>query len=464
MTISPVAIALPQSSLTEDEERLVNEMLNRLAVYEVSNRLKEAYYEGEQRIHHLGIAIPPHLQNIPAVVGWAGMSVDILAERIDWQGWRSYEGDDFGLSEVYEQNSLDIESGLATKDAFIYGTSFLVVGSGFDGEPNPLITVESARNMTGIWDNRTRRLSAALGVNANTNGVVDDVTLYMPYANIRVVKVNGLWVVADRDQHNLGRVLVAQMVNDPRASRNGGRSQITRAIRYAVDTGVRTLLGMELNREFYSTPHRWAAGMEKDAFLDENGNPTPGWEALMTKMMVAPPNENGGPNPTFGQFTPASPAPYLDQIKGLAQMAASEMAAPVTYLGFHTDNPPSGDAARIMESRLIKRAEDRQSHFGRALTEVGRLALLVRDGEIPDEYSRVTNKWRDAGTPTRSAAADEVSKLVSSGILPADSEVVLDRIGLDPAEKAQVMNERRKANASQRLADLQAAVQGTEVA
>jgi hypothetical protein len=460
MTISPVATDLRLSRLTDEEDRLLKEMLSRLETYEFSNALKEKYYEGEQRIQHLGIAIPPHLQRIPSVVGWAGMTVDVLAERLEWHGWRSFDGENLGLSEIYNENMLDIESGLATKDALIYGTSFLVVGSGFTGEPNPLITVESARNMTGIWDNRSRRLSSALGINGSANGKVNDVTLYMPYANIRVQLTNGMWVVADRDNHNLGRVLVAQMVNNPRASRMGGRSEITKAIRSYVDTGVRTLMGMELNREFYSTPHRWATGLDMDAFTDENGQPIPGWEALMTKFFLAPNDENGKA-PTIGQFTPASPAPYLDQIEGIAQMVAAEAALPVTYLGFHTDNPPSGDAARIMESRLIKRAEDRQKHFGRALQEVGRLALLVRDGEVPDDFSNVTVKWRDPATPTRSAAADEVSKLVGAGVLPADSEVVLDRIGLDPAEKAQVINERRKANASQRLADIRAAVEGT---
>ena len=142
-------------------------------------------------------------------------------------------------------------------------------------------------------------------------------------------------------------------------------------------------------------------------------------------------------------------------------MVAAESAIPVTYFGFQSDNPPSADAIRAMESRLIKRAELRQRTFGRSLQEVGRLALLVRDGEVPADYSQVSTKWRDPATPTRSAAADEVVKLVGAGVLPADSEIVLDRIGLDPSEKAQITAERRRANAAQRIADIAAAVQGT---
>lgn len=456
-----VSLALPLSTLDNDELSLVEEMLKRLAVYEASNSVKEKYYEGEQRVRQLGISIPPHLESIVTVVGWAGISVDVLDERLDWYGWRSYNGDDLGLGEIYRNNMLDIESGLATKDALIYGTSFVVVGTGGAGEANPLITVESARNMTGIWDNRTRRLSAALGINGKTNGLVDDVTLYMPYANIRLQRVNGIWTVVDRDQHNLGRVLVAQMVNNPRASRMGGKSEITHSLRSHVDAGVRTLLGMEINREFYSFPQRYMMGADADMFMDEAGNPIPGWEAVMTKMLVAPPNDEGN-NPDVGQFNPASPAPYLDQIRGLSQMVAAEAAIPVSYLGFISDNPTSADAIRAGEQRLIRRAERRQLMFGRAWDEVGRLSLLVRDGDVPDGYNEISNKWRDPATPTRSAAADEATKLIGSGVLPPDSTVTYDRLGLDPEEQRQLQAEKTRANASANMQAIRDAVAGIE--
>lgn len=455
-------IALNQLSLlTKDETDLVNEMLGRLVRYENSNAIKEKYYEGTQRVRQLNIAIPPHLQSIETVVGWAGTTVDVLAERLDWQGWTAYDGNDFGLGDIYSENGLDVDAGLGITDALIYGTSFIVVGSGFDGEPHPLITVESARNMTGIFDARSRRLGAALGVNKRKDGKVEEVTLYLPNENIRAYNRSGVWIALDRDPHNLGRVLVAQMFNNPRASQPGGRSEITKAIRSYTDQGVRTMLGMEINREFYSFPQRWMMGANLDFFKDENGNPIPGWEAVMTKMLVAPHNEDSGMNPVVGQFTPASPAPYLDQIKGLAQLVAAEAAIPSSYLGFVTDNPTSADAIRQAEARLIKRAERRQLMFGRAWTEAGRLALLVRDGEIPAEYNGISSKWRDAATPTRAAAADEVVKLAAAGVLPAESEVVLDRIGLNPQEKRQVAADRRRANATQRVADLRAAVEGT---
>jgi hypothetical protein len=165
----------------------------------------------------------------------------------------------------------------------------------------------------------------------------------------------------------------------------------------------------------------------------------------------AVPNDEEGNKPSVEQFNPASPAPYLDQIKGYAQLLAAEAGIPAAYLGFQTDNPASADAIRAGEARLVKRAERRQAVFGRAWLEVGRLALLVRDGSVPAEFDdRISARWRDAATPTRSAAADEALKLTSGDnpILPADSTVTYDRIGLTPAEQRQVAADRRRSNGS----------------
>jgi hypothetical protein len=94
----------------------------------------------------------------------------------------------------------------------------------------------------------------------------------------------------------------------------------------------------------------------------------------------------------------------------------------------------------------VKRAERRQSAFGRAWHEVGRLALLVRDGGIPADYdSVVSERWRDAATPTRAAASDEAVKLIGAGVLPPDSTVTYDRVGLSPADQKKVDVDKRRA-------------------
>ncbi|WP_241678897.1 phage portal protein [Streptomyces lasalocidi] len=467
-----VAVYLPNLTVSEDELALVEVMLKRLAYYIPRNQVAEDYYEGKRKLDNISSSIPPHLQNLRTVVGWAGISVDVLDERLDWQGWISESGKDFGLRDVYTQNNLAMESSLGHLDTLIYGTSFVTVGAGYEGEPSPLISVESPMRMTGIWDSRLRRLSAALGVNAidESTKQVSEVTLYMPYANITLGKVAGIWQVLDRDDHNLGRVMVVQMTNRSRASREGGRSEITRGIRSLVDQGVRTLLGMEINREFYSIPQKYILGADMSMFMDDDGNMRPAWQTIQGQVVAIedPIDEDTDRpdqtrRPEIGQFNAASPAPYAEQLKVLSQMVAAEAALPSGYFGFVTENPSSADAIRQEEARLIKRAERKQLSFGHSWMEVGRLSVLVREGSDADlsEFNSVSVKWRDAATPTRSAAADEASKLIAAGVLPADSSVTWDRLGFSPQEQERLASDLRRARGA---ASLQEAIRAAVTA
>jgi len=57
--------------------------------------------------------------------------------------------------------------------------------------------------------------------------------------------------------------------------------------------------------------------------------------------------------------------------------------------------------------------------------EAARLALMIRDGVEPaDFHSRVSNRWRQAATPTRTSAVDKATKYVGAGVLPLDSTVL----------------------------------------
>lgn len=448
--MSEPTFILPSLALEDDHRSMIGEALSRLSVFEGSNRRLEAFYEGPKRIKQLGIAMPSRLEDkLSTVLGWGGTAVDVLEERLDWQGWES--DTDYGLGEVFAANELESDSGLAHLDALIYGTSFVTVSTGQDGEPSPLITVESPRTMTGAYDPRRRRLSWAVAVDRRTDlGEPELVKLFLPDETVTVSRGGTGWKVEERDQHRLGRVPVVQLVNRPRASRLGGRSEISRAVQSLVIQAVRTLGGMEVNREFYVSPQRYALGPDADAFTDVNGQPM-GWEAIMGRLLVLPRDEDTDQLPQVGQFTAASPAPFVDQINHLAQLLAAEIGVPSSYLGFTTQNPASADAIRSAEARLVKRAERRQSGFGRGWIEVAKLSMLHRDGRLPDGVLDLSCRWRDAATPTRAAAADEALKLVSAGILPADSSVLYSRLGFSPQEVRTLEAEKRRAEAAARL-------------
>lgn len=434
----------PANRAPREDAALVDYHLNRLYAFRRKNRLKEAYYEGKQRVKALGANLPANMRDFETAVGWASTAVDVLEERLDWQGWTSEDGNLLGLDKVFVDNDLDVDSGLATIDSLVSGVGFVIVGRGEPDDPEVLVTIESPNFVTGEWDARKRRLSSALSIDSEENGDAREVTLYLPDKNVRYQRTMFGWYVIDTDRHGYGRVTVVALPNRPRGSRSEGRSEITAAVRGYTDDAVRTLLGMSVHREFYQAPQRYALGTEQSMFQKADGTVATGWETIMGRMLALPRDEDGE-LPEVGQFSASSPTPYLEQLRGLAQMFSAEAAIPQNYLGFSSDNPPSADAIRAMEARLIKRAERRQKTLGRGWREVGALALLVRDGVIPEEFAKIGTGWRDAATPTRSAAADEVSKYVAAGTLPADSEVTYDRMGLSPAEKKTLAAEKRRA-------------------
>ncbi len=445
------------TQLSVDEDAIIRQCMGRLGFVTGANREANQRYSGEWATRQFGISIPPNMRNLRTVAGWCGTVVDVLEERLDWLGWSTIDGDDsLGLKSIYDQNELDVESGMAHLDSLIFGVSFVTVGTGQIGEPEQLITPHSPNAVTGVWSRRSRRLEAAVAVDSK-DGRVTRITLYLPDETV-TVDTSGLWMVVDRDRHNLGRVPVVMVPNRVRGSREAGRSEITKAVRYYADAAARTLLGLEVNREFYNAPQRIGLNVSDDMFEDTDGNAVSPWTSIQGRVWNIPPAAEGEAEPDVKQFPPSSPAPYIDQVKGYATLLAAEAGIPPTYLGFQTDNPASADAIRAGESRLVKRAERRQSSFGRAWREVGRLALLMRDGSVPDDFdARVSCRWRDAATPTRAASADEAAKLIGAGVLPSDSTVTYDRVGLSPAEQAKVTGDKRRAQALALAASIGAA-------
>jgi len=426
--------------LSPEEQEIVEALSYKLRGHQTKNIQLEYYYEGKSKLKDFRISIPPQLANADTVVGWPGTVVSVLEERLDLEGFIAPE--ELGLNEIYRQNNLDSECSYGHTDALIYGTGFIVIGKGEDGEPDPLITIESPNRMTGFYDMRLRRLSSALMMNYDKNSKPRSGVLYLPNETITVFYENGSWYEIGRDVHNMGRVPVVPLVNNPRSSDPTGRSEITRAVISYTDAGMRTLLGAEIAREFYSAPQRYILGADESAFYDNDGNPLNPWSVYQGRILALPYNETEQQMPQVGQFQANSTAPYFEQIRSLAQMLAAEAAIPPSYLGFQTDNPASADAIRQMESRLVKRAERRQTQFGRAWVEAMKIALLIRDGELPLSANEIRPLWRDASTPTKAAAADEAVKLIASGVLLADSEVTYNRIGLSDSDKQVLRSEK----------------------
>lgn len=443
-------------ALTDDAVDAIKAGLARLEHHDPKNLTKQAYYEGRDRIKDLGISIPPRLKTVDAVVGWGGTAADALEERLNLEG--VYAPESLDLESVFRANKLGVESSLAHLDALIYGVGFICVGAGNEGEPNPLITLESPLRMTGEYDPRTRRLRSAVAFNRDaSDGRVISGTLYELDRNIYFTRArNGKYVETGRDEHGLGRVTVARLINRPRSSNPHGRSEITKAVRSLIDSAMRTLLGAEIAREFYSTPQRYSLGASKSAFKDDDGNDINPWSVIQGKMLNLPYNmEDGetakGVMPQLGQFPANSPAPFFEQVRFYAQLFSAETGIPASQLGFTHDNPPSGDGIKAQESRLIKRAERRIKQFDGGWVEALELGWMIREKTkaLPKEFATVRGTWGNPATPTEAATADAGAKKIAALGLGPDDELAWDLVGLTESQKelARAGARRRRAEA-----------------
>ena len=445
MTLAPITpLADAILGLTSAEADAARDLDDRLRRFTLPNFSANAFYTAGHALSSPGFTIPQDIANrLAPVAGAPATVVDVLDERLEFLGWDEGPGDALGLSGLFDANELDSESSMAHLDALIYGTSFARVGT---GEGGPLVTVHPPTTTTGVRDPATRRLRAAwTTLDSDDEGVTRGVLDLPDVAVTLRSTLAGGWTVEDRDEHRMGRVPVVQFTNRPRASRRGGQSEITAAIRSLTEDMMRAALGMNVNTMFYSIPQLMILGRGPDAFKDRDGNVVPGWKILAGHALAI--NKDGdGDVPTVHQLTVSSPTPFIEQLREFRIQIASEAGMPADYMGIQTSNPSSADAIRMGESRLVKRTERRQSGFGRSWMEVGRLAMLVRDGEIPTDFNeRVSVAWQSAATPTRAATADEVTKLVSAGILAPDSAVVRKRLGLSRTEQRMLEVEQRRA-------------------
>lgn len=383
----------------------------------------DQYYEGDQVLSYLAPELQRELSERmrQLLINWPRLVVDALEERLDVEGFR-FAGTpraDSDLWDIWQANDLDEESSLGHIDALALARSYVIVGAGDTRGDPPLITVESALEVFADRDPRTRRVSAAVKRWTDDMGSekVDHATLYLPDQTLWWIKKNGKWVT-DPDQkpdnHNLHQVPVEPLVNRARTRNRAGVSELKDVV--PVSDGVcKVGTDMMVSSEFTASQRRWAVGLGPDDFTDPEGNTVSSLSARIGSLWVT-----DNPEAKFGVFPEANLEGFFKGIDTLARVVSGLTGLPPHFLGYTGGEPISADAIRASEARLIKRAERRQRSFGASWERVMRLAMRIRDNQLPDDAASLETVWRDPATPTRAQQADAAVKLFQAGLLPRE--------------------------------------------
>lgn len=375
----------------------------------------DAYYDGQQRLEQIGLAVPEELKDFVTIVAWPGTYVDAIADRCFVEGFRlpgETDADD-NLWELWQSNNLDSESEMARIDRMVFKRSYYCVGS--DGPAGrALITVESPLQMVHEWSNRDRKVTAAARfyVDDSTGRKIRHATLYLPDSTVWVQAQGRGWEIIDRDDHGLGVVLVVPSVNRPRTHNRYGVTQMLRMISIT-DAAARALTNAGVGTEIAALPQRWAAGMTQADFKDPvTDEALTAWEAYFGSVWATA-NEKA----KFGQFQAGDLGNFSKIVGHYAQLASGTTGLPMRYFGQLSDNPPSAEGIRADESRLIGACESQNTSEAGDLELVISLARYVETGEVQANLRMLETIYRNAGTPTEAQTTDAAVKAHAQGLI-----------------------------------------------
>lgn len=394
------------SRLSDEENRVLSRLgANAAQRRRIDTRL-DRYYEGQQRLDQLGLAVPPELRRFETLVNWPRTGVDEVERRLDvkTQIMPGEETSSEVLREGWAANNLDSESPLLHKETMIVGRGFVTVGTNPDDAEHPLVTVEPSKQMVAVVEARRRRMLGLLRSYKEWDGSRRR-TLYLPDTTIWLEGGPSGWEIVDRDDHNLGRVPAVMFLNRRRPGDWWGVSEMADVIPLT-DAAARSLTNLQLAQETHSVPTRYIFGVDPKKMVDPTtGDPLPVWEAYYTALMA-----HANKDIKAGQFSAADLKNFTETINHYGQLVASVTGLPTRYFVNSTVNPAAEGAIRADESRLVKNVERKASDWGDAWGWVMGLYERFRTGDWL-ESDRIRTEWHDAGTPTFAQKVDGIQKL-----------------------------------------------------
>ncbi|TLF72913.1 phage portal protein [Nocardia cyriacigeorgica] len=403
-----------RTKLTDDERDMVNKLTGQLGNLARNDKLNDAYYEGAQRLRHIGLAVPEEFRIFELVANWPRMYVDEVARRQKPKSiYRPGEGKaDPVLQEAWTANNLDAEVPILSKENMIFGRMFSVVGTNEDDKEHPLITIESPRQMACLVNQRCRRMDAALRRYQEQDGT-QVATLFLPDKTIQLVMGRNGWdidpVGTDDgiDTHNLGRVPVVLFLNRRRLGKWHGTTEMADVIPLT-DACARALTDLQYGVETVAVQKRYVLGVSKGDFVDKNGNPLPVWQSYFDALWAT---QKSAKDVTVGQLPGADLAGFHNTVKLYAELASSVTGLPFRYFGANSANPAAEGAIRADESRIVSNAEEKNAHLGVGLGWTLALYERFRTGKWPAAGEPFSVEWRNPATPTRAEEADAIQKL-----------------------------------------------------
>jgi hypothetical protein len=442
----------------------------------------DSYYDGTQALGFLTDsvreAIGPRLAAL--VVNWPELVLDSIEQRLDVQGFRlggQDEADD-KLWSTWQRSNMDEESQVCHLESMLYGRTAVSVWTDPDDDTEPLIALETPREVILDFAPGTRKVRSAL------KQWVDGQTVYVTMAYPDYIEkyegtsrrisgdsgsstlpqdISGMLKQVDTFDNPLGEVPFVPYINRRRTKKLNGKSELDSIIPLA-DAINKLATDMMVTSEFHAEPRRYATGIQIPSAGGAGEVERQRLKEQVKKewdLATAGKTWLGGTGVNFGQFAAADLANFTNALHMLFGVVAALGALPPHYVGLSADaNPASADAIRSAEASLVKRATRKQTSLGGSHETTMRLAEATRRGipvrDLPEEFRSMETVWSDPETRTIGTMADAVQKM-SQGDNPIISrQTGQEWLGMSPQARKRDEQFRQDTASTAATADVQA--------
>lgn len=443
--------------LTDDEAEMLEDLVKVLVCHQARNAERTSYYEGEEGLKNIGIAIPDELTNLRMACSWPAKAVDALADRSVFDGITYENGDGpKGVKEAIAANHLGAKYNKAKRGQLSHGCAFWTLSAGPSQRLPVVIRQQSCETASGIWDDENDRIKAGLVIAAfdRRPGKGHKPMVVNMYTSGAVLVFrrsrNNRWTM-DRYPHMMGRPMMEAMVYSPTVAKPFGTSRISKAVMSITDCAIREALRTEIHAEMFTAPQKFLLGASKRQVQKMTK-----YEAFFGSIFALEADEDLPEKPTFGQLTQASMEPHVSYMRQLAAQLSGTTDVPISTLGVIHDNPSSAEAIAAAEQPLVIKAEAMNEDNAASLQAVVQMATAIvlnkpLDDLDADEAGCVVGFKR----PDRPSLASLSQAALAIASTPGmdyfgGTDVCLRMLGFSETDRIELMSKKRSSD-NQRL-------------
>lgn len=420
-----------------------------------------AYYDACFRLKTVGIQVPEELASYESVMGYPRMYVDAITHRLIVDSFRLVGSDAVlaALLKAWKHNDMERESQLAMRESLIFGRAYVTTAAPTkrDETDQAVIRAESPLSMYVSIDQRTRRPDAAVRIYAE--GPIEYpnrdeyATLMLPNrTEYWARKSKGEWRKdLDTVHHNLGFVPVEVLSNRNSLRDLSGSSIITPELRSITDASSRILMNLQAASELMAIPQRLLLGITREKLIEAAGGVEYLPQLYYNRILGL-----GDSDVKATQWDAAELHNFTQVLEYFTRIIGAYTGLPPQYLSFSSENPPSAEAIKSAETRLIKTCEQKHGFFGPTWCNVLRNSQKVmrKSASGLEDLEAI---WINPSTPTFASQADAVVKLAATQVPDGRALIPLERARRDlkyTVEELKEMELMDKANPVLQLSQL----------